>query len=313
MVERRKLRAQLLPYWHFFPWTVQPKRRRRKLIGLLRLVRLSNSLPAAGLVVLGARLTHATAQPAMVGQAALTMWCITAFGYLSNDLFDRQEDRINKPDRPLITGVVTPLEAISLAIILLGAALWVSASLGWLAFGVAVFVLMLLTLYNLHLKATAGWGNLLIGLLAGAALLSGAIAVHGLAFAVIEPLLWPAATLALFITAREVVKTLEDIPGDRLAGKQTVAVACGTPVTLWLLGGLSSATLLLSWLPWLLYNYSTRYLWLIHLGVTIPLGLTVLLLYQAQRQGKLSAALINRLLWLLKGSYGVGLLALWWG
>ncbi len=167
-------------------------------------------------------------------------------------------------------------------------------------------------LYNLRLKATPGGGNLLIGLLAGAALVSGAVAGRGFVFTAIKPLLWSAATLTLFITARELVKTLEDLPGDRLAGKQTIAVAWGPVITLWIIGLLSSATLLVSWLPWLLLGYSYTYLWLIQLGVNLPLCLAVVLLAKAQRRGESTMPLIRRLLWLLKGSYGVGLLALWW-
>lgn len=291
--------------------SVFPIRRMAKVVGLLRLVRLSNSLPAAFLVVLGAHLTHTIPAFATVAQAAAAMWSITAFGYLSNDLFDRREDRINKPDRPLVTGVVTLPEAIALGLILLLGALWLSAGLGWLALGVACAVFGLLTIYNLRLKATAGGGNLLIGLLAGAALLSGAVAAHGWRLVVIKPLLWPAVTLTLFITARELIKTLEDIPGDQLVGKQTMAVAWGSAVTIRLVGLLSGIMLLVSWLPWLHLGYSARYLWLIQLGVNLPLCLAVILLYRAQRHDEQLLPLVKQLLWLLKGSYGAGLLALW--
>lgn len=307
-----KLSSQTLAHSQLAMGAVFPIRCRAKVIGLLRLVRLSNSLPAAFLVVLGARLTHAAPALATVAQAAAAMWSITAFGYLSNDLFDRQEDRINKPDRPLVAGVVTLPETIGLGLILLWLALWLSAGLGWLALSVACIVLGLLTIYNLGLKATAGGGNLLIGLLAGAALLSGAVAAQGWRFVVIKPLLWPAVTLALFITAREMVKTLEDIPGDQLAGKQTVAVAWGPAVTIRLVGLLAGLTLLASWLPWLRLGYSVRYLWLIQLGINLPLCLAVVLLYRAQRRDAPLLPLVKPLLWLLKGSYGVGLLALWW-
>ncbi len=128
-----------------------------KLIGLLRLVRLSNSLPAALLVFLGARLVHAVPYPPAVGQAAAAMWCITAFGYLSNDLSDRREDRINKPHRPLAMGVVTALEAIGLGLLLLWGAFWLSSRLGRLELGVACIVLKLVNAIQSTAESDARW------------------------------------------------------------------------------------------------------------------------------------------------------------
>lgn len=48
--------------------------------------------------------------------AAAAMWCVTAFGYVSNDYFDIHEDSINKPDRPLPNGAVPTSSAAGLAI-----------------------------------------------------------------------------------------------------------------------------------------------------------------------------------------------------
>jgi len=242
----------------------------------------------------------------------MAMWCITAFGYLTNDLFDRNEDRINKPDRPLTTGAVTIAEALLLACGLLGLALWLSMQLGWLEVGVAFGVLALLTLYNLRLKATAGGGNLLIGLLAGAALISGAVAAQGFIVATLVPLFWPAATLACFIMAREIVKTLEDIPGDQAAGKSTIAVACGPQITTQLVMLLSIGTASMSWLPWLQLGYSSTYLWLIQLGVSLPLCIAAVALRRTSGEHQPDLGRVRRMLRLLKGSYVLGLLALWW-
>lgn len=303
--------GRLLLRWPIGAATSHAKLYSAKVIGLLRLVRLSNSIPAALLVVLGARLSHVALPNPTVGRAAVAMWCITAFGYLTNDLFDRREDRINKPDRPLTAGTVTVTEAVLFGGGLLGGALWVSTTLGWLEVGVASAVLALLTLYNLRLKATAGAGNLLIGLLAGAALISGAVAVHGIKLAPLASLVWPAATLACFITAREMVKTLEDIPGDRLVGKRTIAVAYGPVLTIRLVTWLSIGTALVSWLPWLQWGYSLTYLWLIQLGVSLPLCLAALVLRRTNGEQRPVLHVVRRMLWLLKGSYALGLLALW--
>lgn len=77
-------------------------------LAYIRLVRPSNSLAASALMLFGARLgstaTPWSSPPPSAGWAAVVMWFITAFGYVSNDLHDVAEDAINNPGRPLQRG-----------------------------------------------------------------------------------------------------------------------------------------------------------------------------------------------------------------
>ncbi|MEZ4729574.1 MAG: UbiA family prenyltransferase [Caldilineaceae bacterium] len=244
------------------------------LLGILRLVRLSNSLPAALLVLLGAKLVDLPLLQGRLWLAMTAMWAITAFGYVSNDLTDLAEDQVNKPDRPLPTGVVTYRQAFLFAIGLITTALILSRQLGLLPLGMAIVVLLLLLLYNWKLKGTAGFGNLLIAGLAACALLPGAVAVVGWQVATLVKLLPAALALALFILAREMVKTLEDIPGDQAAGKRTIAISAGVQGTLWLVAccALLLFITICFWFRWRSYSLSSMLLML--LGVNFPLGYT---------------------------------------
>ncbi|MCX6047571.1 MAG: geranylgeranylglycerol-phosphate geranylgeranyltransferase [Chloroflexi bacterium] len=273
--------------------------------GLIRLVRLSNSVPASILVLIGAYLARGwpLTQPAWLAAAA--MWCVTAFGYTSNDCFDLTEDKINKPDRPIPAGLVAASSARWLAALLALGALSFSLCISPLAIGAAFTVLSLLTLYNVRLKATPGGGNVLIALLAGCTLLVGAVAVAGFNWQTVEPLGAPALVLASFITAREILKTLEDVEGDRVAGKQTLATQWGAPQVMRLIGVLSVVTLILSLIPFLQLGYSHIYLWMTMLGVNGPLFFTTIYLWHDA-----SPQRVSRCLALLKGSYFAGILAL---
>jgi len=71
-----------------------------KITGLIHLVRLSNSLPASAMVLIGAKSVAAWSPTTPVWQDAAAMWCVTALGYISND-FNVAEDRISKPNRLL--------------------------------------------------------------------------------------------------------------------------------------------------------------------------------------------------------------------
>lgn len=275
------------------------------LVDSARLVRLSNSLPASVLVLVGGYLVAGWPLSLRIWIAALAMWCITAFGYASNDYFDQAEDAINKPDRPLPAGRLSARFAATLSGFLALAALGLSALLGWRELVVALAVLILLTLYNLRLKATAGGGNLLVATLAGGTLVTGAVAGCGFTWGDITPVLLPAALLTLFIAAREVLKTLEDVAGDRAAGKTTLAVRLGPRVTVRLLAGLTVLTGLVSVLLLLLQRFSWPYLLLIQSGVVAPLLFTVVHLWQ-----QVTIRRVRRCLRLLKASYFVGLAAL---
>lgn len=276
------------------------------LVAIVRLLRLSNSLPASLLVLVGARLSGATALNERLWLAIAAMWCITAFGYVSNDLTDQAEDRVNKPDRPLPSGVVTPGQAFGLASLLAVAALLCSFLLGWAPAVLAASVLLLLLFYNQRLKGAAGIGNLLIAGLAAGALFPGVVAVYGWQWAPVRKLFPAAFALALFIWAREVVKTLEDMAGDRLVGKRTIALTVGTTRTVWLVLLLAlllifTVTLLFWW-----WDYSLLAIGLMGGGVALPLAWSALYLLADVSLPRLRVCLA-----LLKGCYFVGLLGLW--
>ncbi|MBV7327543.1 geranylgeranylglycerol-phosphate geranylgeranyltransferase [Chloroflexi bacterium TSY] len=282
----------------------------RQFIGYLRLVRLSNSLSASALVLVGTYMVITPPFPLRVLIAATAMWAITAFGYMTNDLFDLVEDRINKPNRPIPSGMVNVAHVRYVSGLLAAIALVLSMWLGPFEFLVAFLILSLLTLYNLRLKATAGQGNLLIALLAGCAILVGPIALYERTALHLEVdrlglLIPPAAVLATFVATREVLKTIEDVEGDRHAGKETIATRWGVRCAIRIVSILAIATSLLGLsLIWIL-NYSVISLILLLIGVIGPLLYTIIYLEQNTTPSR-----VQRCLALLKGSYFVGILAL---
>ncbi len=208
----------------------------------LRLMRPANSLAAAGLVLIGGHLAMGWPWSPRLWQAAAAMWAVTTFGYVTNDLHDIPVDRVNKPDRPLPAGRVR-VEAARLAAIALAAVAIVLASrIDALAVGAAVLVLGALLLYNWALKGAVLLGNVLIAVLSGLALGVGSYAAGQ------RNLPWlPALLVCLFILAREILKTIEDVEGDRRAGLRTLTTAWGpqraAQVYAWTVGGFAIASL----------------------------------------------------------------------
>lgn len=277
-----------------------------KLIGFLRLVRLSNSLPASALVLIGSKLAGVWPPTAPVWQAAIAMWCVTAFGYASNDLFDIAEDRINKPDRPLPSDTITRQEALLLTCLLAISALFTAWLLGWFPLTVAALVMLLLTAYNRWLKGKAAQGNLLIALLAGCTFFVGGVAANGITLNTIKPLLIPAAILASFIVTREILKTIEDEAGDKFAGRETVVTRWSSHIALKMVNVGAFATILLLQIPYWWLDYSIYYLSIALIGVAVPLLFTTFYL-----RNNITIKRVQLCLALLKGSYFAGILALW--
>lgn len=278
-----------------------------------RLTRPGNALGASALVLAGSHLAArhgaiSTPNWTSAWLAACAMWCITVHGYAGNDIADLAEDRINKPDRPLPSGRIAPRHAqrFAQALALLGIVL--AVPLGLVATAAALTVIALLNGYNRHFKSMAGVGNLLIGLMAGCALIAGSVVQLGLLPALQSGILYPAAVLAAAITAREILKTLEDIPGDRVANRRTLATVFGPGRTLQLYTGFALLACLLMPLPVLRLGYAPAYLLCTALGIGVPLLLPPLV--AASYRADLTAQRVRPHLRRLKLSYAAGILAL---
>lgn len=265
----------------------------------LRLLRLTNSLPATGLVLLGAYIADGWPPPRATWLAAGAMWAITSFGYVTNDLYDVATDRINKPDRPIPSGRVGWRSACVLAVILALLAMILASLIDAFALGVACFVMAALIGYNAWLKRTVLIGNVTIAALSGAAL-----AVGGYTVRVLWPLLWPGVLVSLFILAREVLKTIEDVPGDRRVGMHTIATVWGPRWAGYVFAGIVGGYVIITLLAYWMAGFSSLYL---ALAAVIDIGWLYSALIVVRAPTPHNA---RKGLRISKVGYGLGLLAL---
>lgn len=218
----------------------------------LRLLRPINALIAGASVFVGAigMPTHPAWIEVWLG--ALAMAALSCGGNAENDVVDLAVDRINRPDRPLPSGQVTRGQALGLAYglyALAAFAAWtISSAHGWLTLSMAAALI----LYNRRLKGLPLWGNVMVALLCSLALYFPEFP-H-----------WPqgtamAAGFAFFSTlAREILKDLEDRPGDTRLGLHTFPIVYGEKaarigvwlITLLLLLALPMPSILLDWNRW---------------------------------------------------------------
>jgi 4-hydroxybenzoate polyprenyltransferase len=195
-------------------------------------------------------------RPALFWALVAASVCIAAAGYIINDYFDLNIDRVNKPDRLVVDRLIKRRWAIVWHLLLsaIGVALscWVAWRLfdwhAWAAAAINLACVGALWLYSTTYKRRLLIGNLLISLLtAWTILILYVVNIKSWYFvkvvadykerynAAVTQFFKLAVLYAgfAFISSliREVVKDMEDMEGDARYGCRTMPIAWGIPVS----------------------------------------------------------------------------------
>ncbi|HZY69683.1 MAG TPA: geranylgeranylglycerol-phosphate geranylgeranyltransferase [Thermoplasmata archaeon] len=144
--------------------------------------------------------------------AAVSTTLATAAGNVLNDLGDRESDRVNHPERPLVTEAVSVNRARGIAVggFVAGGLVVVPFAVShWLLPAIYLVAVAVLLAYEFRLKTLGLPGNLAVAALTGAVFLYGGAAAGN-----VVPLLAFAAMATLATLSRELTKDIEDLAGD---------------------------------------------------------------------------------------------------
>jgi len=270
---------------------------RKTWIGYLRLMRIPNGLIAffsvLGISIFASR-SVAFSAPVLLG--ALATVFIMGGGNALNDYFDVEIDRLNKPHRPLPSGLIGRKSALAFSVGLFLAGAGLSLFLNAGAMSIALFNIGLLIIYARFSKAMLFSANVLI-----AAMTASVFVFSGAILRSIDLNVIILASSAFFVMmSREIMKDIEDIEGDRHAGARTLPLRYGTARARSLATVLLVPAILLIYLPSLLRAQGGPNLGLVILATLALVASFFLPPRKAQRAIKLAAVIV--LLAFLAGS-----------
>lgn len=230
----------------------------KKIKGLFRLIRFELPVAAGVCVILGQLFALGEfASPNITVVAFLSVFLISASILVSNDYFDIETDKINSPDRPIPTKLVTPSEALSFSIVLLilGLALSYYISTAALIFSVVLAIIGLL--YNRKYKRYGLAGNLMVSFSVGMTFIFGGLSV-GQPFNKI--VLFFGVIAAFVDLAEEIAADSMDVKGDLLIDSKSIAISYGKATALNTSVAILFFVILLTVIPFLLKWFSAIYI-----------------------------------------------------
>jgi geranylgeranylglycerol-phosphate geranylgeranyltransferase len=235
--------------------------------------------------------------------AALSASLIASSGYVINDYFDIEADKLNHPERPLVRVKLTKNQSLYYYFILIIVSLFFSIQINSFAFLISIIAAILLFLYSYKLKEIILIGNILVSVLTGMVFIYGGAAVDNFSYAVI-----PALFAFLINLIREVVKDMEDSDGDLQANVITYPLKYGFNPAKKFIFLISIFLILFTMYPFFIRLYRIEYFIFVMVIVNPVLVFVIKSLYENDSRKNL-----NKLSFLLKLDMLIGLIAIYLG
>lgn len=184
---------------------------------------------------------------------AMAAGLIAAGGYVINDIYDVEIDKINIPSRPIARGAISLSKARKYSLLLFGSGIALCLfTFNAIAFLTCLCATYLLYRYSTDFKSSGFVGNLTVACLSFILFFYGGVLIASPTSAI-----FPAAFAFLLILAREIVKDVEDITGDEENKCLTLPIRYGVSKSLFIAKSLLSLLAIFSIIPYFLGVYSS--------------------------------------------------------
>lgn len=186
---------------------------------------------------------------------------ITGAGMVLNDYYDLEIDKINAPHRPIPSGRISQKKALFYSIGLFIAGISFSALINIYCLVLALINSFLLFLYSKKFKRDFLSGNIMVSYFTASTFLFGAFIAFDFKLVLIVSLL-----AFLSNMGREILKSIEDVRGDKKMKLDTLPIAVGITSAKTIAQGFIASAVILSPLPSLLGFLNTTYLGIVSIA-----------------------------------------------
>ena len=187
--------------------------------------------------------------------ASLSVFLATGAGNVINDYYDYKIDEINRPERPIPSGKVSPKNAKIYALSLFVTATVIGFCISLLAGTIVLISSILMIIYSKSFKSKCLIGNITVSFLTGLCFVFGGIVVNQV---IMGAYIMFFAFLMNF--AREIVKDIEDVEGDKSEGATTFPIVYGARYAAILASGLMILSPVLSPILYFLGFFNVNFL-----------------------------------------------------
>ena len=198
----------------------------------LKILRPDEAFMMAMPVVIVAIVGHFFAASVVLG--TLVVFLMAGAGNVINDVFDYKIDAVNKPDRPIPSGKISLKNAKIYAGILYTVSAVISLVISYLINNFLFFVIIacsavIIYAYSRYFKAMPLIGNIVVGGMIGFCFVVGGFIIlcHTKDREIFRVAVYIGLLAAVANVAREIIKDMEDVQGDRLGGARTFPVLYG--------------------------------------------------------------------------------------
>jgi len=227
----------------------------------------------------------------------VTAFALSGASMAINDYCDYEIDKINEPNRPLPSGILTLRESLIIAALLALTGIAASAFINLQTMLLASLSLIVSVIYAVRVKRTGLPGNFLVSFCVAVPFIYGSlIAKNGLDFKVLL------FSLMAFLsnTGREIIKGIVDVSGDKAQDMRTIAVVYGEKAAALLASVFFLSAVLLSFIPPLMGIVS---IWFTPIVTVADIGFIFSIIRIIQKPTRQNAKKIKNLvlIWMMIG------------
>ncbi|MDP2300805.1 MAG: geranylgeranylglycerol-phosphate geranylgeranyltransferase [Ignavibacteria bacterium] len=186
--------------------------------------------------------------------AALSGAITGAAGNVINDIYDVEIDKINRPDRVLVSGKVGTRLAVIFYFLLVTTSLLLSYIISIQNLLIVLGATILVFIYSKYFKRLPLAGNLIVATVTGFAFIYGGVAAGNY-----SENIFPALFAFMTTLIREIVKDIEDMEGDSSFFVNSFPIAYGITKAKRLILSLTILLIIMTTLPFILKIYNIEF------------------------------------------------------